>query len=217
MFERALPGMSDYVTYLVNADGSLGDVSDVKPFVPYKVSDDINHPRVDEETIGFERALTGTMRLSLTGIWRDNKNFVNSVAAVRAMDAHRSWRRIWGTRRRSTSGPTARSRTPTTSSGTSRASSIATPDGQLIGTADPFRRYRAFMAVLSKRYTNRWQAQISYVYSKATGNVDNTSSAQVVDASVRNAEPGARQCGGAGELHADPRVQGAGKLSDPED
>ena len=35
------------------------------------------------------------------------------------------------------------------------------------------------MAVLSKRYANRWQAQISYVYSKATGNVDNTSSAQV--------------------------------------
>ncbi len=35
------------------------------------------------------------------------------------------------------------------------------------------------MAVLNKRYTNRWQAQISYVFSKATGNVDNTSSAQV--------------------------------------
>jgi hypothetical protein len=53
------------------------------------------------------------------------------------------------------------------------------PDGQVIGTADPFRRYRAFMAVLNKRYENRWQAQISYVYAKTSGNVDNTSSAQV--------------------------------------
>ena len=35
------------------------------------------------------------------------------------------------------------------------------------------------MAVLNKRYTNRWQAQIWYVFSKATGNVDNTSCAQV--------------------------------------
>ena len=35
------------------------------------------------------------------------------------------------------------------------------------------------MAVLNKRYTNRWQAQVSYVYAKATGNVDNTSAAQV--------------------------------------
>ena len=32
---------------------------------------------------------------------------------------------------------------------------------------------------LNKRYTNRWQAQISYVFAKATGNVDNTSAAQV--------------------------------------
>ena len=43
-----------------------------------------NIPRVDEETIGFERALTGTMRLSLTGVWRDNKNFVNSVCRPRS-------------------------------------------------------------------------------------------------------------------------------------
>jgi hypothetical protein len=53
------------------------------------------------------------------------------------------------------------------------------PSGNVIGTANPFRRYRAFMAVLNKRYTNRWQAQISYVFAKATGNVDNTGAAQV--------------------------------------
>ena len=41
------------------------------------------------------------------------------------------------------------------------------PNGNVIGTADPFRRYRAFMAVLNKRLTNRWQAQVSYVYAKA--------------------------------------------------
>jgi hypothetical protein len=33
--------------------------------------------------------------------------------------------------------------------------------------------------VLSRRLKNRWQAQASYVYSKATGNVDNSSTAQV--------------------------------------
>ncbi len=80
LFEQALPGKTDYVTYLVNADGSLGEVTDVRPAFQYKVADNIKHPRVDEETIGFERALSGTMRLSLTGVWRDNKNFVNSVA-----------------------------------------------------------------------------------------------------------------------------------------
>ncbi len=178
LFERALPGISDYVTYLVNADGSLGDISDVKPFVPYKVSNDIGHPRVDEETIGFERALTGTMRLSLTGIWRDNKNFVNSVAESAR------WTPIqletdlgntqtfyeWTNREESNTDYLIRD---------VKGFPYRTPDGQLIATADPFRRYRAFMAVLSKRYANRWQAQISYVYSKATGNVDNSSQAQV--------------------------------------
>ena len=54
--------------------------ADVKPAVLYKVADDIKHPAVDEATIGFERALSGSMRLSVTGIWRDNKNFVNSVS-----------------------------------------------------------------------------------------------------------------------------------------
>jgi hypothetical protein len=53
------------------------------------------------------------------------------------------------------------------------------PNGGVIGTVDPFRRYRAFMAVLNKRYTKRWQAQVSYVRAKATGNVDNSGAAQV--------------------------------------
>ena len=51
---------------------------------PYKIADDIKHPRVDETTLGFERALRGDMRLSITGIWRDNKNFVNSVSRLDA-------------------------------------------------------------------------------------------------------------------------------------
>jgi Carboxypeptidase regulatory-like domain len=178
LFERALPGVSDYVTYLVNADGSLGDISDVNPFVPYKVSNDIGHPRVDEETLGFERALTGTMRLSLTGIWRDNKNFVNSVANSA------TWTPIsletdlgntqtfyrWENREDSNTDYSIRN---------VKGFQYVTPDGQVIGTVDPFRKYRAFMAVLNKRYENRWQAQISYVYAKSSGNVDNGSSSQV--------------------------------------
>jgi outer membrane receptor for Fe3+-dicitrate len=54
-----------------------------------------------------------------------------------------------------------------------------TPTGQVIGTLDPFRKYRALMMVLNKRYSNRWHGQISYVWSKGTGNVDNTSGQQI--------------------------------------
>ena len=178
LFERALPGVSDYITYAVNPDGTLGDVLDVKPFVPYKVASDIKHPAVDEETIGFERALTGTMRLSLTGIWRDSKNFVNSVASSA----------LWTPVQLSTDLGT----TQTFYRWANRSASntdytiqnvdgfrYVDPSGNVIGTANPFRRYRAFMAVLNKRYTNRWQAQVSYVFGRARGNVDNSGAAQI--------------------------------------
>lgn len=179
LFTRALPGLEDYVTYEVNPNGTIGpEISRSKLSIPYKIASDIKHPRVDESTIGFERAVKGDMRLSLTGVWRDNKNFVNSV------------------------NPSARWTTVPVTSDTGGALNLyrwtnraatnsdfviqnvdgfqyRSPDGGVIGTAAPFRKYRAFMAVLNKRYTNRWQAQISYVRAKATGNVDNGSASQV--------------------------------------
>jgi hypothetical protein len=179
LFTRAVPGLQDFVIYDV-IDGNVNNLveSSRTPAVLYKIADDIKHPRVDEATLGFERALKGDMRLSLTGIWRDNKNFVNSVAP----DAR--WTPVQGT------GPNGES--ITLYQWTNRSSSnqnyvirnvdgfqYQAPDGTVIGTAEPFRKYRAFMAVLNKRYTNRWQAQISYVRAKATGNVDNSSAAQV--------------------------------------
>lgn len=179
LFTRAVPGVEDFVVYDV-IDGNVNNLveSSRTPAVRYKMDKNIKHPRVDEATVGFERALMGDMRLSLTGIWRDNENFVNSVAP----DAR--WTPV------TTTDDTGKS--ITLYRWTNRSSSnqnyvirnvdgfqYLAPDGSVIGTAAPFRRYRAFMAVLNKRYTNRWQAQVSYVRAKATGNVDNSSTAQV--------------------------------------
>jgi hypothetical protein len=178
LFERALPGVSDYVTYEALPNNTLGEVLSVDPFVPYTVSKDMKHPAVDETTIGFERALSGTMRLSLTGVWRDNKNFVNSVP----VDAR------WLPVQLSTDlGNTQTFYYWANKSASDTNYNIQNidhlqyldPNGNVIATANPFRRYRAFMAVLNKRYTNRWQAQVSYVFAKATGNVDNTGAAQI--------------------------------------
>lgn len=178
LFSRALPGYSDYITYNFNPDYTLGSIADIKPYVPYKVADNIKHPRVDETTIAFERALTGTMRLSVTGVWRDNKNFVNSVASsarwtpVTATTADGQSITLYRWVNRSTSNTDYLIRNV-------EDFQYLDPGGAVLGTADPFRRYRALMAVLNKRYTNRWQAQASYVFAKARGNVDNSSAAQV--------------------------------------
>ena len=43
----------------------------------------------------------------------------------------------------------------------------------MLGTADPSRKYKGVMFVLTKTLSNRWQGQFSYVYSKSEGSVGN--------------------------------------------
>jgi hypothetical protein len=179
LFNRGLPGVQDSVQYLV-VDGDVNNLQEIDrtPAVIYKVADNFHHPRVDEVTVGFERALSGTTRLSLTGIWRDNKNFVNSVPTSARWDpittTDDTGKEItlyqWTNREESNTDYTIRD---------VKGFQYLDSSGNIIGTANPFRKYRGLMVVLNKRLTNRWQAQVSYVYAKATGNVDNTSSAQV--------------------------------------
>jgi hypothetical protein len=179
LFTRGLPGVSDSVTYLV-IDGDVNNLEEIDrvPALIYNITDDIKHPRVDEFTLGFERALSGTMRLSLTGIWRDNKNFVNSVAPdarwteVNTVDDNNQPLTLYNWSNRTASNQNYVIRNV-------EGYQYLRPDGSVIATVDPFRRYRAFMAVLNKRYTDRWQAQVSYVFANARGNVDNSSAAQV--------------------------------------
>ena len=69
-------------------------------------------------------------------------------------------------------GPTARIR-PTRWSPTTPASRYKDPSGNVLGTADPSRKYKGVMFVLTKTLSNRWQGQFSYVWSKSEGNVGN--------------------------------------------
>ena len=178
-FTRGLPGVDPLIGYEVNPDGSLGAQFLFDENVPYRVEDNLKHPRVDEATIGFERALTSDLRIAATGIWRDSVNFIGSVSPsarwtptqlTNALTDQPITLYRWANRSASEDDFVIRN---------VEGFQYLTAEGQVIGTLDPFRRYRALMLVLTKRYTNRWQAQISYVLSKATGNVDNTSGQQI--------------------------------------
>ena len=183
LFTRAVPGIQDYITYLV-VDGDIHDLEEVSRSVlsvPYTVADNIRHPNVDEFTLAFERALSRDMRFSVTGIWRDSKDFVNAVNPVSR------WAPVTPTNGL-TNQPIALYRWANRTAADVGSNFVIQnvegfqyfdTSGNLIGTADPFRKYRALMLVLSKRLSNRWQAQASYVYAKTTGNVDNTSGQQV--------------------------------------
>jgi hypothetical protein len=179
LFNRAVAGVSDFITYAAGPDLTVGPVIGDRPAVIDRVANNVKHPRVDEATAGFERVLSGAMRLTVTGVWRENKNFVNSVLP----DAR--WAPIVVTNALSNEPLTVyRWVNPTASNQNYIIQNVdgfryLDPDGNVIGTAHPFRRYRALFVVVNKRSTNRWQAQASYVLSKATGNVDNTGSAQI--------------------------------------
>jgi hypothetical protein len=176
LFERGVPGISDYVTYDVS--GRTKEEIDRVTTPVYQVDQDLKHPRVDEFYVGFERAIGGLLRFTASGIWRDSTNFVNSI--------------IPSARWTAASVPNTLTGQPITgyrwaNQAASQNDFLITnvagfqykdPAGNVIGTADPFRKYKSMMLVLNKRVSNRWQAQVSYVLAKATGTVNNTSGAQ---------------------------------------
>jgi hypothetical protein len=169
-FFPALSGIEDWVTYS-NTGSSLVEIARVSNSRA-TVDPDIRHPRVDEIALGFDRALGRRIRLSVTGILRRSGNFIDRiypdarfepVVTINPLDGH-----------------------PLTTYRPSDASSNEAPfitnvDGlayldprdSWLGTAKAFRRYRGLMIAASRRLEGRWQAQASYVLSKAEGTVDN--------------------------------------------
>jgi hypothetical protein len=153
-----------------------------------QINPDIKHPRVDEYSLGLERQFGQNWRVSATGVYRENKNFIGSVLP----DA-----RWTATSVTSTQSPTVEGCSdcsalpPTTVTGyrwanrsTSADNLLITnpdgfqyldPNGNVLGTMHAYRKYKALMFTLGRRYADRWQAQVSYVYSKSEGTVNNTS------------------------------------------
>ena len=180
LFSRAVPGRQDYVGFCYDGEGDgtgppgFSECAREPWSLVYAVDDDIKHPRVDELTAGIERALTNEIRFSVTGIWRKNKNFVDAVYPDArftrstidselggTIDVYR-----WENREESQFNPLITNIDDW---------EYLAPDGSVIARADPRREYKGLMFVLSKRLSNRWQAQASYVLSKTEGTADNAS------------------------------------------
>jgi hypothetical protein len=185
-YQTAAPGFRDYVTYAYDPAGDkcgpLGNCFseiDRSPSLVYEVTQDIKHPRVDEWTVGIERELFKDVRLSVTGIWREDKN----VQASLYPDAR--WTPTTVTAATG-DDPALSGKQLTVYRWANRADSenrgILTnvdgfqyldPNGAILGTARTERKYKGLMFVLDRRFTNRWQGRISYVYSKSEGYLRN--------------------------------------------
>jgi hypothetical protein len=147
------------------------------------IDPDIKHPRVDEISLGFERALRSNIRLAITGIQRDNKNFIGQVLPSAR------WTKVNATSVTPNGTTLVYPATPYSYYRWANRAASATnvritnpdgmqyldPSGAVLGTVDAYRRYQGAMFVLTKAYSNRWLAQVSYVWSKTKGTINNGS------------------------------------------
>jgi outer membrane receptor protein involved in Fe transport len=188
IYSSAVPGIEDFITFLYDPGGSvcgpLGNCFseiDRSPSPLSVIDPDIKHPRVDEWTVGVERELFKDVRLSATGIWRQDENIQGTVYP----DAR--WSRISLTSA-TTGDDTSLNGIPVPAySWENRSSSEQSilltnpegfqylgPNGEVLGVAGTERKYKGLMLVLDKRFSNRWQGRVSYVRSRSEGYISNT-------------------------------------------
>jgi len=180
-YARSLPGWNDFVGYAYDPEGEfcgpLGNcfTEDSRLVYPqYQVDPDMKHPRVDEWTAGIERELTKDVRLSVTGVWRQDKNIQGSVYPDARWEPAEVENGVtgqpitvynWANQEESETTPLL-----TNPDGFA----YLDPDGNVLGRARAERKYKALMLMLDKRFSDRWQGRISYVLSKAEGSIDNS-------------------------------------------
>ncbi len=125
----------------------------------------LKHPYMDQFTLGYDRALPRGMVLSVTGIYRKWKDFVETVAGNPVF-------------------------TPVTGevgvddgagSYVSTGQTVTMYDWDNFDTDTLFitnpdgleRTYKGVMATLTKNFGNNWQGTFSYVWSRTEGTIDN--------------------------------------------
>ncbi len=198
-YTSATPGIQDYVQTPLNEDGSLGEPEVLVPGQVYGMSNDIKHPRTDEFNVSFETQFLKDLHFTATGIWRNNGNFINNVISEAQFTPVTLTNQLtgqpftgyyWANDSESNDSFAIRN--------TEGFQYIAT-DGSVIATANPERKYKGLMLVLSNSQRNRLGYQISYVLSKAEGNVDNSSAGAWLGNTVWNS-PNTAIINAVGEL-----------------
>ena len=187
-YSTAVPGIEDSVGYFYDPAGEVcGPLGNCftefnrSPTPIAAVDPDMKHPRVDEWTLGLERALTNDIRLSVTGIWRQDKNIQGAIYP----DAR--WNPITLTTVDTGADSSLNGISVPAYEWANRDESEDTylllnpdgyqyldPDGRVVATANAERKYKGLMFVLDKRFSDRWQGRVSYVWSDSKGVINNS-------------------------------------------
>jgi hypothetical protein len=172
IWNRAVPGIGDYVIYDVLPGNRLIEIDRVSGDSKYVMADDIKHPRTQEFNVSYEQQLWGNWRATATYVRRASDNFVNSTLIggqwtpspfTNPLTNQPMTIYTWGNRASITQR--------------FQIGNLETVTYPGAGSIEADRDYNAGMFMLSRRFANRWQAQVSYVYSKTAGTVTNASQA----------------------------------------
>jgi hypothetical protein len=148
----------------------------------FTLRDDIKHPRTDEISVAYERELGRGLKLTGTYIRRDAKNFINSTLIggrwaaepyTNPLTGQTQTVHSWLNRFREDDDGNVVCDFPPCVEQKFQIGNVDNFAYDGAPAANAYRTYNGGMFVLSRAYQNRWQAQISYVYSKTKGTVTN--------------------------------------------
>jgi hypothetical protein len=140
----------------------------------YQVATNLKHPRVDEWNVAWEQQIGRNYKFTATGIYRNWRNFLNSVlingvwtpvSYNNSLTGQPMTLYSWANRPDDDAQHFLIQQTNTVN--------YTMSDGSTV-TADPYRTYKGLLLVFQRAYKNRWQAQTSYVYSITKGTINNS-------------------------------------------
>lgn len=190
-YNQSVGGWTPFYSYEVLPNGTLVQFDETNIGGDWLVDENVKHFGLDETTLGIEHQLRRDLRISATAIWRQWDNFVG------AFTQGATWtpftRNLPNPDNPTTTVPFTLYRWANRNTTNWRTEvtnydglNYVDPSGNVLGTASPSRDYAGVMLVLSKSFSNRWQAQASYVWSEAKGNIGNTGRAGFGGTGFRN-------------------------------
>jgi hypothetical protein len=163
--ERLTKSWSDYISYYWDlANAEWVEYDRVKQ--SWQVQDGIKHPYMNQYTFGLERELFRDASFSVSYIARDWKNIIGIYDILAQYEPVSYY--VEPVNRTDTLYDLV--------SGSAHSFIIENlNDGPYrndqMGNA--YRKYRGIEFLFSKRFSNRWQLMLSYIYSKTSGTIDN--------------------------------------------
>jgi hypothetical protein len=171
LFDRMNTNWSDRLIYAWNLDTESWDLYKQYYHGNWSIDPNLKHPYMEQFTAGLERELFKDTSFSVTYIYRSFHNFVAPLDTS-------------ATYVTKTVTPPAPYDTPytlfsLTSSGPgnwviSNLDDLGSLYSSLGMTFNPYRKYEGLELLFNKRFSNRWQLMMSYVYSRTWGTINNS-------------------------------------------